>query len=122
MLQLALQKVLQGDLYLETHLGFHTDIHQNTAIFVPLADTVQIAGAALIVDDKGRDFVLEAFLEYQQATDANVSILKRTDVFEPDMEIKNLLETDIFLRFVLLEQLIDGCGNLCRRRSFAELG
>ena len=76
---------MQGDLSLEAHLGFHTDIHQNTAILVPLADAVQIAGAALIVDDKGRDLVPEAFLEHQQASDATVTIFKGMDALKPNM-------------------------------------
>ena len=64
MLRLALQEALQGDLGLEAHLGFHTDIHQNTAILVPLADAVKLAGASLIVDDERRDLMPEAFLEH----------------------------------------------------------
>ena len=108
MLRLALQEALQGDLRLEAHLGLHTDIHQDTAILVPLADAVQITSAALIVDDEWRDLVPEAFLEHQQASNATIAIFKRTDALEADMEIQNLMEADIFLRFVLLEQLIDG--------------
>ena len=46
MLRLALQEALQGNLSLETHLCFHTDIHQNTAILVPLADAVKITGSS----------------------------------------------------------------------------
>ena len=84
-LRLALQKALQGDLRLETHLGFHTDIHQDTAILVPLADAVQIAGAALIVDDEGRNLVPETFLEHQQATNATVTIFKGMDALKPDV-------------------------------------
>ena len=64
MLRLALQEALQGDLGLEAHLGFHTDIHQDTAILVPLTDAVQIASAALIVNDEGCNLVPEAFLEH----------------------------------------------------------
>ena len=121
-LRLALQEALQGDLSLEAHLGFHTDIHQDTAILVPLADAVQIAGAALIVDDKRRNLVPEAFLEHQQASDATVAILEGTDALEAYMEIQNLMEADIFLCFVFFEQLVDGCGDLGRRRSLAKLG
>ena len=122
MLRLALQEALQGDLRLETHLRFHADIHQNTAILVPLADTIQIAGAALIVDDEGRDLVPEAFLEHQQATDTTIAIFEGMDALEPDMEIENLMEADIFLRFVFFEQLIDSCRDLGRWGSLSELG
>ena len=120
-LRLALQEALQGDLSLEAHLGFHTDIHQDTAILVPLADAVQIAGAALIVDDKRRNLVPEAFLEHQQASDATVTILEGADALESDMEIEDLMEADIFLRFVFFEELIDGCGDISWRRSLSEL-
>jgi len=99
-----------------------TDIHQNTAILVPLADAIQIAGAALIIDDEGGNLVPEAFFEHQHATNAAIAIFKGTDALETDMEIENLMEADIFLRFILLKQLIDGRGDLCRRCSFAELG
>ena len=63
-LRLALQKALQGDLSLKAHLGFHADIHQDTAILVPLAEAIQIAGATLIVNDEGCNLVPEAFLEH----------------------------------------------------------
>ena len=102
-LRLALQEALQGDLSLETHLGFHADIHQNTAILVPLADAIQITGAAFIVDDKGRDLVPEAFLEHQQASNAAIAICEGTDALEPNMELKNLMEADVLLSFILFE-------------------
>lgn len=103
MLRLALQEALQGDLSLETHLGFHTDIHQNTTILVPLAYAVQIAGAAFIVDDEGSNLVPEAFLENQQTTDAAITIFKGVDTLEADMEIKDFMKADIFLSLVLFE-------------------
>ena len=112
MLRLALQEALQGDLSLETHLGFHTDIHQDTAVLVPLADAIQVAGAALIVDDKGRDFLTEAFFEHEQSSDATVAIFKGADALKSDMEIKNLVKADIFLRFVFFDQGGHGCPNL----------
>jgi len=62
------------------------------------------------------------FLEHQQASDATVAIFKGADALKPDMEIQNLMEADIRLRLVFLEQLIDGCGDLCRRCSLTELG
>ena len=104
-LRLALHEALQGDLSLEAHLGFHTDIHQNAAVLVPLADAVQIAGAALIIDDKGCDTVAQAFLEHQQATDTTIAILEGADALELNMKIQNLVKADICLRFILLEQL-----------------
>lgn len=122
MLRLALQKVLQGDLSLEAHLGFHAHIHQNTAVLVPLADAVQIAGAALIIDDKRHDLVPEALLEHQQAPDATIAILEGMDALEPNMEIENLMKADILLCLVFFEQLIDGCGDLGGWWSLAELG
>ena len=122
MLRLALQETLQGDLGLEAHLGFHTDIHQNTAIFVPLTDAIQISGTFFIVDDEGRDFVPKAFFEHQQASDTTITIFEGTDALEPDMEIQNLVEANILLCFVIFKQLINGCGDLCRRRSLAEFG
>lgn len=64
-LSVALQQSLQGNLSLKTHLGFHADIHKDTAIFVPTADAFQISGAALVVDDKGSDTVPETFLEHE---------------------------------------------------------
>ena len=103
MLRLALQEALQGDLSLETHLGLHTDIHQNTAILVPLADAIQVAGAALIIYDKRCNLVAEALLEHQQATDTTVAILKGANALESNMEIQNFVEADILLRFVFFE-------------------
>jgi 2-C-methyl-D-erythritol 2,4-cyclodiphosphate synthase len=44
------------------------------------------------------------------------------DALETDMEIKDFMETDIFLRFVFFEELIDGCGDISWRRSLTELG
>ena len=38
------------------------------------------------------------------------------------MKIQNLMEADIFLSFILFEQMIDGCGDLGRRRGLTELG
>ena len=34
-LSVALRQSLQSDLCLETHLGFHADIHKDAAIFIP---------------------------------------------------------------------------------------
>ena len=87
-LRLALQEALQGDLSLETHLGFHTDIHQNTAILVPLADAVQIASAALIVYDKGRNLMPQTFLEHDESANTSVSILEGKDLLKANMEIQ----------------------------------
>ena len=64
----------------------------------------------------------EAFFEHEQASDATVTILERVDTLKVDMEIENFVEADILLRFVLFEQLIDGCGDLGRWRSLAEFG
>ena len=64
----------------------------------------------------------EAFLEHQQASDATVAIFKGTDALEADMEIENLMEADIFPCLIVFKQLIDGCGDLGRWRSLAELG
>ena len=103
MLRLALQEALQGDLSLEAHLGFHTDIHQDTAILVPLTDAIQIAGTALIVDDEGRDIMPEAFFEHQQASNTTITIFKGADTLKPDMEIENFVKTDILLSLILFE-------------------
>ena len=102
---MVLMELLQGDLGLKAHLSFHADIDQDAAIIVPLTDAVEVAGAALIVDDEGYDIVTEAFLEHQQATDTTVAILEGADTLKLHVEIQNLMEADICLRFVLLEQL-----------------
>ena len=104
MLRLALQEALQGDLSLETHLGFHTDIHQDTAVLVPLADAIQISGAAFVVDDKGSNTMSEIFFEHEKSANPSVAIFKRVDAFEFHMEIQNLVKADIFLRFVFFNQ------------------
>lgn len=122
MLRLALQEALQGDLGLETHLGFHADIHQDTTILVPLTDAVQIAGATFIINDEGRNLVTEAFFEHQQAPNAAIAILEGTDALEADMEIENLMEADIFPSLVFFEEQIDGCRDLGRGCSLAKLG
>ena len=98
-------ELLQGNLSFEAHLSFHADIQEDTALLVPLTDAIEIAGAALIVDDKGRDTVAQAFLEHQQATDTTIAILEGADALELNMKIQNLVKADICLRFVLLEQL-----------------
>ena len=64
----------------------------------------------------------EAFFEHQQTPDTTITIFKGMNSLEPDMEIENLMETDILLCLIFLEQLVDGCGDLCRGRSLAELG
>lgn len=64
-LSVALQQSLQSDLCLETHLGFHADIHKDAAIFIPTADTFQIAGATFIVNNKRSNTVPETFLEHE---------------------------------------------------------
>lgn len=121
MLRLALQEALQGDLCLEAHLGLRAGIHQDAAILVPLADAVQIAGATLIVDDKGRDLVPEAFLEHQQASDAAIAVFKGVDALELHMEVKDFVEADLIMGFILLEQLVDSNRNLYRGRGLAVL-
>lgn len=63
-----------------------------------------------------------AFFEHQQTPDATIAILEGTDVFVPDMEIKDFIEPDILLSPIFFEQLIDNCGDLCRRRSLAKGG
>ena len=45
----------------------------------------------------------QTFLEHQQAPDATVTILKGADAFDPNMEIKNLMEADVLLSFILFE-------------------
>ena len=102
---MVLMELLQGDLSFKAHLRFHADIQQDATIIVPLADAVEVSGAALIIDDKGCDTVAQAFLEHQQATDTTIAILEGTDALELNMKIQNLVKADICLRFVLLEQL-----------------
>ena len=94
------------------HLSLHAGIHHDTAVLVPLTDAIQIAGAALIVDDKGRDFLTEAFFEHEQSSDATVAIFKGADALKSDMEIKNLVKADKFLRFVLFDQGGHSCPDL----------
>ena len=111
-LSVALQQSLQSDLCLETHLGFHADIHKYAAIFVPTADAFQISGAALVVDDKGSNTMSETFFEHEKSANAAVTIFKWADTFELHMEIQNLVKADIFLRFVLFDQGGHGCPDL----------
>ena len=122
MLRLALQEALQGDLSLESHLGFHADIHKDAAILVPTADAFQISSAALVVNDKRSNTMSKAFFEHEQSSNATIAIFKGADALETDMEIKDFMEADILLCLVFFEQLIDGCGDLGRRCSLAKLG
>ena len=111
-LSVALQQSLQSDLCLETHLGFHADIHEDTAIFIPTADTFQIPGATLIVNNKRSNTVPETFLEHEQAANTTVAVFEGADAFELHMEIQNLVKADIFLRLVLFDQGGHGCPYL----------
>ena len=111
-LSVALQQSLQSDLCLETHLGFHADIHKDAAIFIPTADAFQISGAAFVVDDKGSNTMSETFFEHEKSANAAVTIFKWADTFELHMEIQDLVKADIFLRFVLFDQGGHGCPDL----------
>lgn len=96
----------------KTHLSLHADIHKDTAIFIPTPNAVQITGSALVVDDKWYDTMPEAFFEHEQSSDATVAIFKGADALKSDMEIKNLVKADKFLRFVLFDQGGHGCPDL----------
>lgn len=111
-LSVALQQSLQGNLGLKTHLGFHADIHEDTAIFIPTADTFQISGAAFVVDDKGSNTMSETFFEHEKSANTPVTVFKWADAFELRMEIQNLVKADIFLRFVLFDQGGHSCPDL----------
>ena len=88
---------LQGNLRLKSHLSFHADIHKDTAILTPTADTFQIAGAALIVNNKWSDTVSETFFEHEESADASVAVFEWADTFELHMEIQNLVKANVFL-------------------------
>ena len=96
----------------KTHLSLHADIHKDTAIFIPTADTFQISGAAFVVDDKGSNTMSETFFEHEKSANAAVTIFKWADTFELHMEIQDLVKADIFLRFVLFDQGGHGCPDL----------
>ena len=111
-LRVTLQQSLQSDLCLETHLGFHADIHKDAAILVPTADAFQISGAALVVDDKGSNTMSETFFEHEKAANTTIAVFKWADAFEFHMKIQNLVKADIFLRFVFFDQGGHGCPDL----------
>lgn len=110
--RMALQQSLQSDLCLETHLGFHADIHKDAAILVPTADALQISGTALVVNDEWCYTVSETFFEHEKSTNAAVAIFKWADTFELYMKIQDLVKADIFLGFVFFDQGGHGCPDL----------
>ena len=121
MFRLTFQQLLQSDLRLKAQLGFDTHTHQNIGIIIPTLDTIQITGAALVIDDEGDDAMPETFLEHDQPAYTPVTIFVRVDAFKLYMEIQYILKVNGFLRFVLLNQIRHRCANLGWRRSFAKL-
>lgn len=103
----ALQQALQGDLCFETHLGFHTDIHQDAAVLVPLAQALQVAGAAFVIDNEGNHIPAKTFFQHQEPTDASVAVFKWADPLETDMKLENLMKSDFFLDFILSEECVE---------------
>ena len=71
-----------------------SNIHQDIGIVVPAADTIQITGAALVIDDEGNDAMPEAFFEHDQTAYTPVAVLVGTDALELYMEVQYILEVN----------------------------
>ena len=81
------QKPLGVDDVLETLLGFEAGGGKDAAVQVPQAQALQVGGAALVVQDEGRNAVAQAFLEHQQPSDPAVPIVEGTDALKAHMEV-----------------------------------
>ena len=60
--------------------------------FAPVLETEIVELLEVLRYDERRDAVFEAFLEENQTADAPVAVLERMDLFEADMEVKQILE------------------------------
>ena len=98
-------ELLEFDLGFEAVLGFHYHVYQFVAVDLPLFDTPEIAGAALVVDDEWHNAVAQAFLEHKQSTHATVAVLEGEDFLEADVEVQNVIAFDVGLFFVVGDQL-----------------
>ena len=58
---------LEFDLGFEAVLGFHHHVHQFVPVVVPLFDTSEVSGAALVVDDEGHNVVAQALLKQNES-------------------------------------------------------
>ena len=69
-------------------------------ILMPLPNTSQISGTALVVDDERHDIVSQAFLEQDESAHAAIAVLEGEDLLEPDMEIQDMISLNFSLVLV----------------------
>ena len=112
------QEALGVDDVLEALLGFEAGGGQDAAVQVPEAETLQVGGAALVVQNEGRDAVAQALLEHQQPSDPAVPIVEGADALKAHMEVQDLQQGHFLQVFILADQLAHLGVDVLGRGSF----
>ena len=72
----------------ESVLCGQAGIHHVSAFVIPLVQSTIVEHLQVILNDKGNDAVLEAFLEENQSSDTPITVLKGMNSFKLKMEVK----------------------------------
>lgn len=113
---------LEFDLGFEAVLGFHNYVYQFVVVVLPFFDAPEVAGSALVVDDKGHNVMTQAFLEHKQSANPSVAVLKGEYLLEADMEVQNVVTLDLGLFFVGSDQFCQTGMDLVRVQELTVSG
>ncbi len=112
------QEALGVDHVFEALLGFEAGGREDAAVQVPEAQTLQVSGAALIVQDEGRYAVAQALLEHEKPTDPAVPVVKGPDALKAHVEVQDLQQCDLRQPLVLPQELTHLGVDVLGRGSF----
>ena len=91
-------------LVLKAFLCLCTDRYEDFRVLIPLGNSAVIGPSVLVVDDEGHGAMAQAFLEHNQPTHAAVSVFEGKDLFEPHMEVQDLIPLDFGLVLIIPDQ------------------
>ena len=88
----------------KARLGLFGDGCEASRVGTPIGDAAVILATVFIVDDEGLDVVTQAFFDHQHSAHTTIAILEGMDLFEPCVEVQDVLEGDFLLALIFGDQ------------------
>lgn len=87
---MSFEEFLGLSLVFKNVLGFGAGFEELGAVVGPAADAFEVGGAVFIVDDERRDFVAQALLEEEEASDASVAVIEGMNLLKANVEVEQI--------------------------------
>ena len=98
-------------------MGGEAGVHEETFFAIPFFETAVVEQFQIVLDNKGDNIVLEAFLKEDQAAYTAISVLEGMDALKGHMEGYDVLKGLRKKSIIVCQQLADLIGNILRQRG-----